>query len=83
MDKIREQVMINRLRVKEYFMDFDPLRKGIVQYNKFRGVMSKMNINLTEEEMILLEKHYLHEGKLLDYFRFVHDVEIVFTKPNL
>ena len=75
--------MINRLRVKEYFMDFDPLRKGIVQYNKFRGVMSKMNINLTEEEMILLEKHYLHEGKLLDYFRFVHDVEIVFTKPNL
>jgi hypothetical protein len=51
LDKIRLEVKINRIRAKEYFQDFDPLRKGIVQYNKFRGVLSKMNINLTEEEM--------------------------------
>ena len=75
--------MVNRLRVKEYFMDFDPLRKGVVQYNKFRGVLSKMNINLTEEEMILLEKHYRFKGKLCNYFKFIEDIDIVFTKPNL
>ena len=42
LDKIRKEVMVNRIRVKEYFMDFDPLRQGFIQFNKFRGVLSKM-----------------------------------------
>ena len=33
-------VQINRLRLGEYFKDFDPLRKGTIPKNKFRGVMS-------------------------------------------
>ena len=30
LDKIRKEVKVNRIRVKEYFMDFDFLRKGFV-----------------------------------------------------
>lgn len=45
-----------------------------------------MNVNLTEEEMELLEKRYVVEdgtGTALDYTKFVSDVDIVFTKPHL
>lgn len=43
-----------------------------------------MNVNLTEEEMQLLEKRYLKNNgtkTTLDYPRFVSDIDIVFTKP--
>ena len=37
--EIRRTTKINRLRYKEYFKDFDPLNKGTVKKNKFRGVI--------------------------------------------
>ena len=37
--KIQKVAKINRLRFKEYFKDFDPLNKGTVKKNKFRGVI--------------------------------------------
>jgi len=40
LEEIRNHVKINRLRLGEYFKDFDTLRKGTIPQNKFRGVMS-------------------------------------------
>lgn len=42
LDEIKNIVKINRLRVDEYFKDYDPLRKGVIPTNKFRGVISEM-----------------------------------------
>jgi len=42
MDEIKNIVKINRLRIGEYFKDYDILRKGIVPKNKFRGIISEM-----------------------------------------
>ena len=42
LEKIKSQVKLGQLRVEDYFKDFDPLRKGIITSNKFRGVLSKM-----------------------------------------
>lgn len=42
LEKIKNHVKLGQLRVDEYFKDFDPLRKGIITSNKFRGVLSKM-----------------------------------------
>jgi len=47
--------LINRLRVGEYFHDFDPLRKGTIPANKFRSVISAMKIDLDEEALVKLE----------------------------
>ena len=37
--ELRKMTKLNRLRYREYFQDFDPLRKGFVKKNKFRGVV--------------------------------------------
>lgn len=42
LEKIKSHVKLGQLRPDEYFKDFDPLRKGIITSNKFRGVLSKM-----------------------------------------
>ena len=37
--ELRKTTKLNRLRYREYFQDFDPLRKGSVKKNKFRSVL--------------------------------------------
>lgn len=41
LESLKNIVKNNRLRLNEYFKDFDPLRKGIIPANKFRGVLSQ------------------------------------------
>jgi hypothetical protein len=55
LEKIKCAVKVKRIRLDEYFKDFDPLRKGILPANKFRGVLSQMKIDLDEESLLLLE----------------------------
>lgn len=37
--ELRKTTKLNRLRYREYFQDFDSLRKGSVKKNKFRSVI--------------------------------------------
>ena len=39
LEELRKTTKLNRLRYREYFQDFDPLRKGLVKKNKFRSVI--------------------------------------------
>jgi len=85
LDRIKNDIKMNRLRCGEYFQDFDSLRKGLIPKIKFRGVLSKMNLNVTEEEILQLENHYISpiDPSKIDYKSFLGDVEVVFTLPNL
>lgn len=61
MQKIKKEIKIKNLRVHEYFLDFDTLRKGSCSSNKFIGVLNQMKyidyyfrIELSSEEYVLL-----------------------------
>lgn len=45
LNKIKTAVKINRLRMNDYLKDYDPLKKGILPANKFRGILSSMKLN--------------------------------------
>jgi hypothetical protein len=62
LEKIKCAVKVKRLRLNEYFKDFDPLRKGTLPSNKFRSVISQMKIDLDEEGLFLLESMYKVEN---------------------
>ena len=36
--RVQEHVLVNRIRVSEYFQDFDPLRSGVISNQRFRQV---------------------------------------------
>lgn len=42
LEKIRNEVKVRQLRVSDYLKDYDGLRKGLINSNKFRGVLSQM-----------------------------------------
>ncbi|CAD8108204.1 unnamed protein product [Paramecium sonneborni] len=85
LEQIKVAVKIKRLRLGDYFKDFDPLRKGLMPTNKFRGVLSQMKIDLDQESLDLLETMYVvpEDPIRVNYAKFIEDVEIVFTKSGL
>jgi len=44
LNKIKSISKVNQLRLEEQFRDFDPLRKGSIPKNKFRGIMSILKL---------------------------------------
>ena len=58
MDKIKHTVKINRIRLNEFFEDFDTLRKGTCTKAKFRTALDMANLNLRAEEYLVLEDYY-------------------------
>ncbi|XP_053393487.1 uncharacterized protein LOC123564874 [Mercenaria mercenaria] len=91
MSRIRHIVLTNRLRVGEFFEDYDPLRSGSISKSQFRrglGLlgMSKLGSHdMTEGQYKLLCDVYTNpqkEDQAL-WTRFLWDVETVFTQPNL
>ena len=53
-DKIKNTVKINRIRLNEFFEDFDPLRKGTCTKAKFRTALDMAKLHLREDELVIL-----------------------------
>ena len=85
LDKIKHTVKINRIRLNEFFEDFDPLRKGTCSKAKFRTALDMANLHLRSEEFDILEKYYnINEEEDKVYYKdLVEEVETVFTVKNL
>jgi len=41
---------MKRIRINEFFKDFDKLRKGKVTKPQFKAILSTLSITLTDEE---------------------------------
>lgn len=91
MARIRHIVLTNRLRVAEFFEDFDPLRSGSISKSQFRRGLSLLGLSklgqhdITEGQYKLLCDMYTNpqkEDQAL-WTKFLWDIETVFTQPNL
>lgn len=58
MQKIKEIIKKDRIRMLEFFQDHDLLRKGVVQPTQFRSTLHAHKVQLTAHEYSLLEKAY-------------------------
>ena len=79
---------MKRVRIEEFFIDFDKLRKGRVTKQQFESILSMLNFNLTREEFDSLALKY--QSKLdastmngpytfFDYTDFCHNINSAFT----
>lgn len=49
-DRLRSLVVMKRVRIEQFFQDFDKLRKGHVTKGQFSSILSQLNFNFTREE---------------------------------
>lgn len=87
---IKQTVRRDRIRLDEYYRDFDKLRHGNVTTAQFSAGLSTAGFVMSKEEMKLLGDEYACR-ELLDsvgqsfvaWKRFVDDIESVFTTKGL
>lgn len=80
-DRIRSCVVMKRIRIEEFFHDFDKLRKGRVTQNQFSSILSQLGFNLTNEEyQNLCEKYVTNDPeRFFNYVAFCASINSAFT----
>lgn len=84
-DRIRCKVVEKRARMREFFQDFDPLRKGFCTPSQVKTVFTILNlskeIDRHDYESLLTE--YMGDDGLFNYEEFCKTVDMAFTVPGL
>jgi Ca2+-binding EF-hand superfamily protein len=65
--RLQACVVMKRVRIEEFFIDFDKLRKGKVTKNQFMSILSMMNFKLTNEESLALSNKYRTDDDMFNY----------------
>ena len=77
--RLQAVVAKERVRIKEFFIDFDKLRKGQVGVSAFRTCLGTLNFRFAESEIQqILDKYQDHTG-LVNYAQFCNNVDYVFS----
>jgi Ca2+-binding EF-hand superfamily protein len=70
-DKIRSVAFQKRIRIEEFFQDFDTLRSGYVSIDQFARCLSMLGVQVTQNDFKSLVDKYLDSSKQkIDYPRF-------------
>jgi Ca2+-binding EF-hand superfamily protein len=82
---LQAQVYEKRVDFREFFRDFDPLRKGRISESNLRCVLSLLNFEVTEDEILELVSLYgtCPLPKNIDCEKLCFDVESVLLCPSL
>ena len=78
LNRIKLEAAQKRIRSKEFFADFDQLRKGEVTEAQFRRVLSLMNLTLTASEMDSICNRFRKPSGLVSYKDFQNELDSVF-----
>ena len=76
---------MKRVRIEEFFKDYDKLRKGKVTVNQFKGILSMLNFKLTDMEFDALAEKYKTDApeNMFNYFSFCHTINLAFTQTGI
>ena len=79
--RIQHAVVMKRIRIEEFFFDFDKLRRGKVTKPQFESTLSMLSFNLTKEEFqSLAEKYRTSDPEfLINYKAFSASINKAFT----
>lgn len=79
--RLQAAVVMKRVRIEEFFRDFDKLRKGKVTIPQFKQILSMLNFNFTEEEFESLVQKYRTQDPegTFNYFAFCDFINSAFT----
>jgi hypothetical protein len=89
MVRLKKTVYKSRIRVKEFMTDFDRLRSGFVHSNHFLSALSMAGVDkqLSAAEIKTICDAYTVPKSpslvMIDYRKFLYDVDIIFTIPEL
>ena len=84
-ERLKAAIVMKRVRIEEFFRDFDRLRKGRVTRAQFKSILSSMNFTLTNDEFKALAKKYetADPERFFRYADFVANMNTAFTMKGI
>ncbi|EUB61491.1 hypothetical protein EGR_03555 [Echinococcus granulosus] len=84
MDYIKREVYQQRIRLSEWFRDYDPLRRGHISRQRFRRALSLLPIPLKETELSCIESYFkTNDANEIRWKDFCEEIERIFATPYL
>lgn len=87
---IKERAKRERLRIEEYFRDYDTLRKGKISQTQFSSGLSLLGFQFTPEEVNTLASNYVVQGDtdvgkspFVAWMAFADEINSIFTQKGL
>jgi hypothetical protein len=79
--RLQHLIVMKRVRIEEFFRDFDKLRKGKVTKGQFKTVFSQLNLDLTDFEYNSLFLRYKTDDPedMFNYAAFCANINSAFT----
>lgn len=80
-DRIRSVVVMKRIRIEEFFRDFDKLRKGRITRSELKRILSVLNFTFEDVEFeALCDKYKTQDAEVFfNYVDFAASINKVFT----
>lgn len=66
---------ISDFKFKDYFLDFDRLRKGFVSESRFRSGLGMVNTEFDEADVLTILNRYRIDDEKIDYRSFCEDAD--------
>jgi len=82
-EKIKKQVYKERIRVNEFFRDWDHHNCGLVSEFQFRSVLPLLNLRLDQKEINIIVRFYQIKDGRIKYRDFCNAINSVFTIDHL
>jgi hypothetical protein len=83
--KIQSKVVEKRIRMSDYFKDFDPLRKGCCTPGQLKSVLTILDLakEMNKNDFAHLVEAYTRDDGMFYYKMFCRDVDLAFSTPGL
>lgn len=87
--RLKKVVFTQRIRMKDFILDFDKLRSGYVHVNHFMSALGLAGIDkfLSPAEIQAITAQYTVDKtnslQMVDYRAFLGELDSIFTSPNL
>jgi len=75
LDAIRSISFRKRIRINEFFLDFDKLRSGFVSISQFRRCLSMFGMDMNDTEFERLIAAYVDSNKRVNYVAFSEEID--------
>ncbi len=81
MERLQAAILMKRVRIEEFFRDYDKLRKGTVTYSQFKGILSVLNFSLTDDESDYIIDTFKTPPPYsqFNYYKFCEIINTAFT----
>ena len=84
-ERLKKDIFRGRIRIREFFRDFDPLRSGVITEAKFRTAFAESRLAMSDPELKALAVHFADptDPKRVRYEPFLDDIDSIFTTSNM